>query len=173
MKILITYASAHGSTAEIAERIATRLRARGSEVDAIAVENAPRVEEFDAVVVGSAIHDGAWLPSAATFMTKNARTLATRPTWLFSVGMVDALPRFFRKWAKVEGPKVVAPFSASIRPRGIELFSGVIREEHLPWLGRALFRLLGGHFGDYRNWAAIDAWADALVDDLALSHAAA
>lgn len=173
MNILVTYASAHGSTADIAERIAARLRARGMEVDATAVEDAPRVEAFDAVVVGSAIHDGSWLPSAATFMTKNARALGTRPTWMFSVGMVDALPRVFRKWAKVERKKVVAPFIASMHPRGIRLFSGVIREAHFPRLGRALFRLLGCRFGDYRDWAAIDAWADAVFDELEATHAAA
>lgn len=172
MKILVAYASAHGSTAAIAESIAARLRTRGCEATAIAVEDAPRVEEFDAVIAGSAIHDGAWLPAAAAFMTKNAPALATRPTWLFSVGMVDALPRVFRRWAKVEETTVLTPFSASVHPRGTHLFSGVIREEHLPRLGRVLFRLLGGELGDYRDWDAIDAWADTVLEGLAHRAAA-
>lgn len=173
MKILVTFASEHGSTAEIAERLAARLRARGVDAEATEVEDAPPLKGFDAIVVGSAIHDGAWLPSAATYMTRNARALAARPTWMFSVGMVDALPRVFRKLAKAEGRKVVAPFLATTHPRGVQLFSGVIREAHLSRRGRALFRMLGCRFGDYRDWAAIEAWADAVVDELTATHAAA
>ena len=173
MRILVAHASAHGSTAEIAERIAARLRARGNEVAVAAVESGPPVEDFDAVVLGSAIHDRAWLPSATAFVTENARALAARPTWLFSVGMVDALPRPLRKWAATEGSQVIAPFLASIRPRGAELFSGVVREEDLPRVGRALLRLVGGRFGDFRDWASIDAWAYAIVDQLAVHAVAA
>jgi hypothetical protein len=82
-------------------------------------------------------------------------------------------PRALRPWAEIERTKVVARFGPSVRPRGVQLFSGVIRAEHLSRWSRALFRLLGCRFGDYRDWAAIDAWADALFEELAGIRAAA
>ena len=62
--VLVVYASAHGSTQEIAEYITARLAGSGLRVQAHSVVDAPDPAAFDAVVIGSAIHDRAWLPGA-------------------------------------------------------------------------------------------------------------
>lgn len=169
MRILVGYASAHGSTREIAERLAARLREQGLEVDCAAVQDGPAVGPYDAVVVGSAIHNAAWLPEADSFVNRAAPELARRPVWLFSVGMPDALGRILRRLAaKSEAAKVTAPYRVLVSPRGERLFSGVFLREHTsPGPGRA-FRLLGGRFGDFRDWPAIDAWADEIATALRL-----
>jgi menaquinone-dependent protoporphyrinogen oxidase len=57
MRILVAHASAHGSTAEIARRIADVLRDEGSSVDVGPMEQQDGLGDYDAVVLGSAIHD--------------------------------------------------------------------------------------------------------------------
>ena len=166
MRVLVTCASPHGSTRGIADRIALRLRDRGLSVDCLPVEEAPAPAGYDAVVVGSALHDRAWLPEAARFLAAHADELLARPVWLFSVGMPGALARPLRRPAMREGPAAVAPFETLVRPRGARLFSGVVSKEHFPPAGRVALRLMGGHYGDFRDWPDIDAWADVIVADL-------
>ena len=57
------------------------------------------------MVLGSAIHNGAWLPEATEVVRANAEVLAAKPVWLFSVGMVAALPRRLQGRALREGPQ--------------------------------------------------------------------
>jgi menaquinone-dependent protoporphyrinogen oxidase len=58
MRVLVGYASAKGSTREIAERIATRLRAAGHVTAVDRVDEASAIASYDALVLGSAIHNG-------------------------------------------------------------------------------------------------------------------
>jgi menaquinone-dependent protoporphyrinogen oxidase len=162
MRVLVAYASEHGSTREIAERVAVRLRDRGLWVDCRDLAEEPDGAGYDAVVLGSAVHNGHWLPWAQEYLHRHAAAMNPTPTWLFSVGMPDALAAPLRRMAMREGSTVVAEFLREIAPRDVRLFSGVIRREHLPASGAAALRLLGGHFGDFRDWAAIDSWADGI-----------
>jgi menaquinone-dependent protoporphyrinogen oxidase len=162
MRILVAYATADGSTRGIAERIATRLRERGHAAVSRPVHEVSELSPYDGFVVGSAIHGQAWLPEAARFMQSHHDVLRGHPTWLFSVGMPGALAKPLQKWAGKEGPKVVEPF-ADVHAIDNRLFSGVVSKHQLPWVGRVVFRLFGGRYGDFRDWKAIDAWADEIV----------
>jgi menaquinone-dependent protoporphyrinogen oxidase len=160
MTVLVTYATAAGSTAGIAQRIADRLTSDGFAVSCLPVDEVRGpVSSYDAVVVGSAIHDQAWLPEATRFVVTHSAELAARPTWLFSVGMPGALGKGLRRWAMKEGPKVLTPF-ADVHAWDTRLFSGVVLPSQLPFTGRLVFRLLGGRYGDFRDWDEIDRWAD-------------
>lgn len=139
MNILIAYASARGSTREIAERIAARLGVQRHQCEVLPLDRVSDVKRYQAAIIGSAIHDQAWLPEAIRFVSDNSAALVDRPVWL------------------------------SIHPRGDELFSGVFRSEQLPPVKRLIFRLLGGRFGDFRDWPGIDAWADAIAHELSAS----
>ena len=66
-------------------RVAGRLRQRGADATACAVPDVLEVHGYEAVVVGSAIHGGKWLPGARQFADRNAAVLRERPVWLFSV----------------------------------------------------------------------------------------
>src|SRR5579875_3976215 len=126
MTVLVGYASVYGSTRGIAERLAARLRERRVAAKARPVTQIPSLSGYDAVMLGSAIHGQAWLPEATRFVRENTAALATRPVWLFSVGMPGALPRVVRGWAMREGPRVVTDMQRSIHPRSQRLLSGVI-----------------------------------------------
>ena len=55
MKILVCAASKYGATSEIAQAVADLLAKRGLEVTVIPPQEVGAVEEFDAVVLGSAV----------------------------------------------------------------------------------------------------------------------
>lgn len=63
MKLLVLYGTKKGSTAEIADFVATVLRGEGLEVDvANALDFRTDVSIYDAFVFGSPIYTGLWLP---------------------------------------------------------------------------------------------------------------
>lgn len=168
MSVLVAYASALGSTQEIARHVADRLAATLGAVDCRSVDEVESVSGYDAVVVGSAVHNQAWLPAAGQFFAGHAPELANRPVWVFSVGMADALPRPFRnRGAELQQTRLVSLLPADVPIRGHRMFSGVYKEHQMSPLLRALFRLAGGRFGDLRDWTAIGAWVDDIAAQLA------
>ncbi|MGW8378179.1 flavodoxin domain-containing protein [Streptomyces sp. ODS28] len=158
MEILLGYASEHGSTRQIAERLAARLQERGHSVDLRSLETRPSAEEYPAVVLGSAVHSGAWLPPAAEFVRRYRDALGSRPVWMFSVGMTAALPRPLRRLASRSEQPAIARLRETLDPRDYHRFSGAIRPAHLNRTGRVIFRLLGCRYGDFRDEGEIDAW---------------
>jgi menaquinone-dependent protoporphyrinogen oxidase len=172
MRVLVGYASAHGSTRGVAERVATMLVASGVEAEVHSMDEPVDVAAFDAAVLGSAVHDGRWLPEGADFVARNAGALATRPVWLFSVGTLgdhsSALgPRATRKFqAMYSGPKDLPRFGELIHHREHRGFAGVMSTHDWPWRGRMFFRLMGGTYGDHRPWPEIDAWAESIAHEL-------
>ena len=173
MFVLVGYASEHGSTREIPERAAGRLSARGHRVDLHAMSQIGNLRVYDAAVLGSAIHDGSWLPEATTFMETATGALAGRPVWLFSVGMAAALPRPMQAMARKYEPKEIVGYREALTPVRHDLFSGVIQPGHLDRGGRLRFRALGCRYGDYRDWTTVDTWANGIADRLADREAAA
>ncbi|MCU1433941.1 MAG: flavodoxin [Pseudarthrobacter sp.] len=168
MTVLVAYASGLGSTAEIAQHMASRLAAAVDAVECRSVEEVESVSGYEAVIVGSAIHNQAWLSPAAAFFNRLAPELATRPVWAFSVGMADALPKPFRKRAAALQLKRVGELLPPDVPlRGHVIFSGVYQSDQMPAPLRIVFRLAGGRFGDLRNWADVNAWTDHIAADLA------
>lgn len=82
--VLIVHATRMGGTAQIAEAIGRRLRVR--EVVVVAADRAPGPGGFDAVVVGSALHLGRWLPAATRYVSQHRAQLALLPVSLFHSG---------------------------------------------------------------------------------------
>lgn len=100
MRVLVGYASWQGSTAAIAQRIATTLERAGATVGVAPVGEVDDVAGYDAVVLGSAVHNQSWSPEAVGFVHRHAAVLSSRPVWQFSVGMSDGLPRPLRRMAR-------------------------------------------------------------------------
>ncbi|MBA9002783.1 flavodoxin domain-containing protein [Thermomonospora cellulosilytica] len=162
MFVFIGYASAHGSTQSIAERIATRLAEHGHRTDAADVGQDRDVTGYEAFVIGSAVHRQAWLKEAVDFLDVHRGSLQDRPVWLFSVGMPAALRGPWRRWARKEEAVLSAKLRGSIQPRDHHLFSGVYRREHTNLAGHLIGRVMGVRYGDYRDWRDVDAWADGI-----------
>ena len=58
MKILVAHASKHGSTPEIAAAIARILSSEGADVDLLTARDVTAVDQYDAVIIGSAAYMG-------------------------------------------------------------------------------------------------------------------
>jgi menaquinone-dependent protoporphyrinogen oxidase len=168
MRMLVGYASAHGSTAEIAHRIAGALQRAGWAVDVKAVREIADPGAYDAAVLGSAIHNQAWLPEATEFVRRHQDVLRERPVWFFSVGMSGGLPRPMRKPARAAQDRTLAEALRDVvRPRGHRVFSGAAWQDQFPRSSRMLVRAMGIRFGDYRDGSEIDAWAVDIAEQLA------
>ena len=178
MVVLVAYATDHGSTQGIADRIAGRLQARGVGAEARAVADVPEVAGYEAVVLGSAIHGGKWLPAAGQFAGQHAAALRELPVWLFSVSTLGDEESMFpprvanrmRAWRK-ETPEL-AELRRLLRPREHRNFAGVVARSHWGAAGRAFFLATSGRYGDHRNWPAIDAWADRIAAQLRVGSSA-
>jgi len=178
MKVLVVYASRHGATGGIADRIAQTLERCGLTVTLRPANLAGDVDAHDAYVIGSAAYIGGWLGEARTFVRRNQRLLATRPVWLFSSGPIGTA-RIDAKGndvLKTTIPKEFAEFERTIRPRGTRVFFGAY-DAHAPASGIAE-RLMAGFMrvmpatreampeGDFRDWPAIEAWAEGIAREL-------
>ncbi|MET9730232.1 flavodoxin domain-containing protein [Streptomyces sp. NPDC006458] len=167
MDVLVGYATAHGSTREIAERLAAMLGRAGLTAEARAMEAVDDADAYGAFVLGSAVHRQTWLAPARDFVRDNLDVLRPRPVWIFSVGMPGALRGPWRRMADNEIPVIVESLPGGQSYRDHRLFSGVVARAQLSLTGRVLFRLMGGRFGDYRDWEVIDAWASVIAAELA------
>jgi menaquinone-dependent protoporphyrinogen oxidase len=81
-RILIAYATKHGSTAELAEWIADEIRGSGADADVVPVTAAPSPAPYDAVVIGGPMIMG-WHKDAGRFLKRRAGELSGKPTALF------------------------------------------------------------------------------------------
>lgn len=86
-KILVTYASRFGSTEGVAEAIGKTLAESGAQVDIFPMREVKDLSPYQAVVAGSAINAGAWLPEAMQFMHAHQSELNQKPFAAFLVCM--------------------------------------------------------------------------------------
>jgi menaquinone-dependent protoporphyrinogen oxidase len=172
MTVLVAYATCHGSTREVAERVGTQIALSGLDAEVRPVRDVQDVTVYEAAVLGSAIHGGKWLPEGSQFVRRFGPALRHRPVWLFSVSTVGDEESMFRP--------TVARRMRAMRKESQELmesrrilepiehrnFAGVITPSNWPVTGRLFFRAVGGRYGDHRNWAAIDGWAEQIASSL-------
>ncbi|KAF2496791.1 hypothetical protein BU16DRAFT_560108 [Lophium mytilinum] len=138
MPILVTYASDHGSTQEIAESISSHLAEHfpPTEVLPLADVNPTTISTYTAIVIGSAIHNTHWLSSAVAFLQNNSTALAEVPIYASSVGALAALPKFNQgRWQKSEEKKITQAIEMELKAehpvlRGHRLFNGRFEKEH-------------------------------------------
>ncbi|QMV24530.1 hypothetical protein GQS52_25245 [Streptomyces sp. SCUT-3] len=86
MFVLVGYASEHGATRQIAERVASLLLYEGVRAEARPMAEVGDADRYDAFVLGSAVRRRRWLQEGSRFVRRNRAVLAGRPVWLFSVG---------------------------------------------------------------------------------------
>ncbi|QPC80508.1 flavodoxin domain-containing protein [Phototrophicus methaneseepsis] len=167
-KILVTYASRTGSTIGVAEAVAQTLIDHKLEVDVLPMQDVASVAPYHAVVAGSAIQAGAWLPEAMQFLKTHQRQLNQKPFAAFLVCMTLALKNeSMREQANVGN--WLQPVRALVRPISEGLFAGILDISKVPSFSeRMKFRVsvLSGVWseGDHRDWDAIHTWADELSD---------
>jgi menaquinone-dependent protoporphyrinogen oxidase len=183
MKVLVAYATRHGGTRGIAERIGQALERPGLEVVVSPADRAPRAADFDAFVVGGAAYAGSWLKEATRFVEANRDLLASHPTWVFSSGPIgtELVDKKGRDVLEASRPSEFAQLDDTIHPREMKVFFGAFDPDAKP-IG--LMEKLGSPFmhmksvreampaGDFRDWPAIEAWAEEIAAQLESTAAA-
>lgn len=172
LRVLVTAASKHGSTHEIAEAIAHRLPEAAAPGTAITtswapVERAPDPTGYDAVVLGSAVYAGRWREEARSFATTHASVLRRHPVWLFSSGPIGQPP------FPPDEPHDAAPLAQLCGARGHRVFPGRLDRALLSFPERAMVTAMRAPLGDFRDWPAVRGWADEIATVLTAPAGAA
>lgn len=166
-KVLVVYASDRGSTKEIAEFIAALVADIGFAVDVRSVVTEPDTAGYTAIVIGSAIHDGTWLPAAVQYAYRHLRDLPAKPVWMFSVGLGPALRGPFGRWLGTQIPRKIAVVKDVVSPRDYQAFAGVWDRAQIGRIRSIVYRLVGvPGYGDLRDWPAIASWAKGIANEL-------
>ena len=164
-RALISAASRHGSTSEIARVIGEALADKGIEVDIVPPEAVDSLTDYDAVVLGSAVYNGHWLITATDLVARFRDELAARSVWLFSTGPVGGPAG--RLGSMGHEPAEIASISQDTRPRDHHVFAGRLDPKLLPLPQRATLLVSRDVRGDFRDWAEIRQWAEGITADLA------
>ena len=153
-RILVSYASGSGSTGEVAEFIGDALKGPDVAVDVQEASVVGALNEYDAVVLGSSIRFGRWLPNALAFLERFSKEMRARPAALFMT-CLSIIDRSAENWenALAYWDPILQRFP-EINPVGLGLFSGSIAREYAQ-----LPEYQGSPLGDYRDWDSIRAWA--------------
>ncbi|MDG6907364.1 MAG: flavodoxin domain-containing protein [Nitrososphaerota archaeon] len=174
MKVLVAFASKHGSTKGIAEFIGEKLREKGIEVEVLPADKVRDLRSFDAFVIGSALYLGRWMKEAKQFASKNSAVLSTRPVWLFSSGptgtnLKDAKGNDLLD-PKVSGPKELDELKEKLRFRDHRIFFGAFDPKDLDFFSRQFFKSAAIReatpIGDFRDWKEIEAWSASIAQSL-------
>jgi menaquinone-dependent protoporphyrinogen oxidase len=160
MNVLVTAASKHGATREIAEAIAEALTAKGLTGHVGDPERVDSIASYDAVVVGSGIYAGRWLEAARRITERFHAELRTRPVWLFSSGPIG------EPLAPTEEPADGLRLMRQLGAREHKVFPGRLNTDDLGWVERTITGMLKAPDGDFRDWHAIRAWADEIAHAL-------
>jgi len=186
MKILVTYATMAGSTAEVAKAIGKEIAKGGLQVDVMPIREVADIESYDGVVVGGPMIMG-WHRDAMRFLRKDRATFQRIPLAVFVMSMsltktgnmdLDGVPvtvdeklprppavegrlKFKERYAQLSN--YLRPIADAVRPAkpiGIGVFAGRLEYGRLKWWA-VLFAMLvvQAPAGDRRNWPAIKAWA--------------
>jgi menaquinone-dependent protoporphyrinogen oxidase len=171
MRVLVTYATFAGSTAEVAETVGAVLEnndANSTPLN-VSVLPAPEVDElkaYDAVVFGSAVRYGKLHPDAMAFVDKHGDALQSLPLALFVVCMTMREPSEENRQAVNEYLDPLREKLPGVNPVSVGLFAGVLDPGKLGFVARMATRMVKVPEGDHRNWEKIEDWARALRSTL-------
>ena len=162
-KILVAYATKAGSTAEAVEAVGEELRNMGAEVDVRLAKDVKDLKQYSAVILGTGIRMGKWVPEATKFVETNREALSQVPVAFFVVCLT-------MKEDTEENRRTVEayldPVCEVAKPLGKGLFAGVIDYSKLSFSARMMTKAMKISEGDFRDWETIRAWAQQAYDSL-------
>ena len=154
-RILVAYATKKGSTEEIAQAIAKELQAAGHTADTVEIAKGASPAGYDAVVIGGPMYMGK-IDGMGKFVKRHSPELARVPVAGFVVCLAAAAkdPEGMA-WAEKALHAALDP----LRPVAETVFAGRLDPEKLSWFQRWMVKKAKSPVGDFRDWAAIAAWA--------------
>lgn len=164
--ILVIYASTHGHTGKIAERIAGAIRSEGFEVDLRDVAKGKDADpaSHDATVVGASLHSGRHQDEMVSWIEAHREALEACPSAFFSVSLTAAEDTDEAKQATQACIDKLIEESGWTPARSVPI-AGALQYLEYDFFTRTLMRLMmrrGGHPTDtskdydYTDWDAVD-----------------
>ena len=165
--ILIAYATDHGQTRKVSERIASVLRGYGHEVRIRDVRAGPPEWAADAVLVGGSIRMGKHQRELIAFVRHHRSRLEQVPNAFFSVSLTAShqTPK-----ARKDVALTLARFVADSgwKPQAMVPVAGALVYSEYGFFIRQMLRLISALAGgdtdtsrdyEYTDWAAVDGFA--------------
>jgi menaquinone-dependent protoporphyrinogen oxidase len=118
--------------------------------------DASDVSGYKAVLVGSAIRRGRWLPEAVGFLERQAGQLKGKTVSYFTacMAMAEDTPE---NRAKAEACSAAA--RAVCTPAAEAFFAGRMEYGRVSFAEQLLLRAMGVPEGDFRDWDGVRTWA--------------
>lgn len=151
--ILVAYASGSGSTGEVAEAIGAELRSKEVQVSVKSVKDVPSITEYHAIVLGSSIRAGRWLPEAIHFLETHRQKMEKMPVAYFTTCLTMVDDSMENRQIVMSYLEPVLELAPGIEPVGLGLFAGSLSPDMQSIVPG------GGPYGDFRDWDKIRAWA--------------
>ncbi len=188
-RILVTYATMAGSTAEVAKAIGEEIAKCNLQVDVLPLAEVQSVDSYDGVVLGGPMIMG-WHRDSVGFLKKHRKALSRIPLAVFVTAMSltrtpetslegvplyvdDKLPKppqkegslsFRERYARVSNyAKPILGATRPAKPLSIAFFGGRLEYGRLKWWA-VLFAMviIQAPAGNRLNWPAIRAWGAGL-----------
>ncbi len=188
-RILVTYSTMAGSTAEVAQAVAQEIVAKGAQVDVLPLSEVTSLTMYDGVVIGAPMIMG-WHRAASSFLKKHRDELQHIPFAVFVTAItltqtgetdVSGIPLVVdadlakppsrrghlslrERYACVSN--YIGPILRAVRPAkpfSVAVFGGRLEYGRLKWWAVvfAMF-IIQAPAKDRRNWTAIRGWASGL-----------
>lgn len=172
MKILIVYASEHGSTREIARHMQTQLIDRRLSVDIASAETVKSLADYAVVIAGTAIQNGMWLPAMSRFVQTFRSELETKAFffWITCMRVLepDGQEHVREHYLRTEmldkiGTRLYTAFAGRL-----ELDKIVFSERWLLSVQYDGYQAVNELKGDFRNWNEINQWIGQVAENIEL-----
>lgn len=159
-QILVAYATAAGSTGEVAEAVGKALRESGATVDVRRAKEVTDVSSYGAVILGTGVRAGRTYAEAASFLGTHQASLSAMPVACFAVCLT--MKEDTEQNCRQAGGYLDALFeqTPTVKPVAKGLFAGRVDYATLPLLLKLILKwFIKEPGGDYRDWDAIREWA--------------
>jgi menaquinone-dependent protoporphyrinogen oxidase len=165
-RILVAYASKSGTTVDVAQAIGKSLSDQGATVDVKPAKAVTSLEGYRAVVIGSGIRMGQWLPEAVGFVKTHQAKLHQLPIAYFTVHLLHLDDG-------EESRTIRATFTEPVRrilaPKTEVFFAGRLAYSKLSLIELMLAKAMKAQEQDLRDWNKIHAWAEGLAPTFGLA----
>jgi menaquinone-dependent protoporphyrinogen oxidase len=159
--ILVAYGSKSGSTAEIAEFMASELVKKGFAVDLKPAKDVESVDEYKTVIVGGPIWAGSWPGPVTDFIKNNKDTLKEKKVAYFLTCL--SLTEDKEESRKAE-EKYLEKERAMVEPISEGRFAGKMDSSKLNFFFKIMMKMMKAKDADHRDWEKIKEWVSEVAE---------
>ncbi|WOF15700.1 hypothetical protein F1737_02850 [Methanoplanus sp. FWC-SCC4] len=160
-KILIAYATRYGSTTKIAETIQNKLSELGYETKTANILDIDSIESYDAIIVGSPLNMGKWLPEAKEFMQFRKNELNKVPVIAFTTGITLKNPTEHNILKAKFATDEILPY---VQPKETGFFAGNLNSNELNENDKQIIILAKPETGDFRDFSKVENWTKTIAE---------